>query len=123
MSRESIYKKVAEELKIPEEVIEKVISWSYKKANEAVKTNNEIELSGLGKLMVSNRKLNKTIEKEESKFRVFSKMPDREMMLEDCKKKLADLKKKKDELSGNSGGMEEHILPTKGTEGVDKQNS
>ncbi len=63
--REFVSQKVSQELQFEQEVVDQVISWSYKKANEAVKTYKEIEISGIGKMMLSQPKLKRAIEKNE----------------------------------------------------------
>lgn len=59
--RDTILKKTVEDLSLPEDIVEKVVSWSYKNANEASKVNNEVEMSGLGVFKVSNAKLKRRI--------------------------------------------------------------
>ena len=62
-TKEKIVSKVAEELQFPEEVVESVIAWSYKKANQAATTNKEIEISGLGTFKLSQAKVKRRLEK------------------------------------------------------------
>lgn len=59
--REEILKKTAEEMDIPLDEVEKVVSWSYMKANKAMKEVRHIEVSGLGKFMVSKAKLRRRL--------------------------------------------------------------
>lgn len=61
--REFVSQKVSQELQFDQEIVDTVISWSYKKANEASKSHKEVEISGIGKLMLSQAKLKKAIEK------------------------------------------------------------
>lgn len=55
--KDFIINKTSQELEIPLETVESVVSWSYKKANEATQRVREIELSGIGTLRVSQSKL------------------------------------------------------------------
>ena len=59
--REVVLKRTVEDTGIPEEIAEKVIAWSYRKANEATRTLKEIEISGLGTFKVSPSKAKKRI--------------------------------------------------------------
>lgn len=64
--RDKILKKTIEDLNLPEEVVEKVVSWSYKKANEATKTNSEVEISGLGIFKTSPAKIKRRVARIET---------------------------------------------------------
>ena len=59
--RDTVLKKTIEDLEISEDIVEKVVSWSYKNANEATKTNSEVEISGLGVFKVSPAKRRRRI--------------------------------------------------------------
>lgn len=61
--KDKLIKKVADELKFEEVVVEKVIAWSFENANKATHHHNEIEFSGFGKIMVSQYKLKRRMEK------------------------------------------------------------
>jgi len=52
---------VAEELEIPEELVEKIIHWTFLKTKEATVSCKEIELSGFGKLSISQAKVKRRI--------------------------------------------------------------
>lgn len=65
MLRDEIIEKVSKDLGISEEITDLVISWSYKKANEATKTNNEVEFSGFGKILVSKTKIARRLKRLE----------------------------------------------------------
>lgn len=67
--KEDIIKSISEQMEIPSEIVEKVISWSYMKANNAVKNKKEIEMSGLGKFMVSKAKLKRRIDTIENNIK------------------------------------------------------
>lgn len=111
--KDELVKKVSEELEINENVVEKVVSWSYKKANEAMSINNEVEISGIGKFMLSKAKLNRRIGRYEDMVRRFN---GKEVVAEALATKLQTLKTRKDalELQGNNSGLEEHIDSTEG---------
>ena len=55
-SRDEILERIAADMELPLEEVEKVVSWSYMKANKAMKENRQIEISGLGKFMISKAK-------------------------------------------------------------------
>lgn len=59
--REWITKKVALEIRIPENIIKSVISHNYDSAYEALNTNNSIEISGFGKFYYNTKKADKEI--------------------------------------------------------------
>lgn len=54
--REVILKRTIEDSGVSEDIAEKVIAWSYRKANEATRNFREVELSGLGIFKVSPSK-------------------------------------------------------------------
>lgn len=90
--KDQIIKKIAEELQFDVSVVETVISWSFKKANEATKSNKEVELSGIGKLQLSQAKLRKNIDKLEKIFNS-NTSPEMKVIIEET---LKDLKTKVD---------------------------
>ena len=59
--KDFIIEKTARVLQFPQDTVEEVIGWSFKKANQASHNNKEIEVSGIGKLMLSQAKLRKQI--------------------------------------------------------------
>lgn len=59
--RDWITKKIATGIIIPEMVIKEVISHQFDGANEALLTNNSIEISGFGKFYYNEKKANKEI--------------------------------------------------------------
>ena len=63
--KDFILQKTAEELQFEQGIVDEVISWSFKKANQATKLHKEVEVSGIGKLMLSQSKLKKEIAKYE----------------------------------------------------------
>jgi len=63
--KDFIIEKVATDLQFSQDIVEAVVGWSYKKANEATKKHQEVELSGIGKLQLSQAKLKREIAKLE----------------------------------------------------------
>src|SRR5687767_10899261 len=63
--KENIIEKTAYDLEIEKDVVDKVISWSYHRANEATRTNREVELSGFGTFTISDAKLRRKIKRTE----------------------------------------------------------
>lgn len=90
--KDFILEKTATELQFPQEVVDRVIGWSYKKANDATHTNKEVEISGIGKLQLSQSKLRKNIDKLE-KIAQATKDPEMEQSV---RERLEDLKTKRD---------------------------
>lgn len=60
--RDFLNEQVSQDLQVPLEIVENVISWSFKEANRACEHNKEVEISGIGKLMISPGKLKKRIQ-------------------------------------------------------------
>jgi len=58
----------------PLKIIEAVIDHQMQGANEALKENNTVELSGFGKFIFNIKKAQKKLEKNLSKERVFRKL-------------------------------------------------
>lgn len=69
--KDYILQRTAEELQFSKDIVEEVVGWSYKKANQATKLHKEVEISGIGKMMLSQSKLKKAIVKYE---RILSKV-------------------------------------------------
>ncbi len=90
--KDFIIENTSRDLKFEQEIVETVISWAFKKANEASHNNKEIEISGVGKLLLSQAKLRKQIEKLD---RIAPLMKD-ELRREQIEKISKDLKTKKD---------------------------
>lgn len=63
--KDYILERTAEDLQFSQDIVEEVIGWSYKKANQATKLHKEVEISGIGKMMLSQSKLKKAIAKNE----------------------------------------------------------
>lgn len=65
IEKEQLIKNTAEQLGQPEDVVGRVVSWSFKDANKALKLYSEVEISGWGKFILSQAKLRKRIERME----------------------------------------------------------
>lgn len=89
-AKDFIIEKVSKDLEIAQDVVETVISWAFKKANEATRSNNEVELSGIGKLQLSQSKVRRQIEMLE---KIYSRMSEEERLLQ-ISTTIADLKTK-----------------------------
>ena len=76
---------------VAEPTIEKVINHQFLSAYEAMKTNDEIELSGWGKLIFNKNKALKKLLKMESQIRVFTAQRDNPQLSEG-KRASAELK-------------------------------
>ena len=88
--KDFILRKVSEDLELDHSLVETVISWSFKKANEAVYNKDEIELSGFGKLQLSQAKIRKylkTLELMKSRMENNPKLPSVEKTIEEIKKR------------------------------------
>lgn len=64
-TKDILIQKTAIELGQPEELVNKVVSYSYKQLSEASKIHDQLEVSGFGVLLVSAAKLKKRIAKNE----------------------------------------------------------
>jgi nucleoid DNA-binding protein len=76
---------------VAESTIEKVINHQFLSAYEAMKTNDEIELSGWGKLIFNRNKALKKLLKMESQIRVFTAQRDN-VQLSEGKRASAEFK-------------------------------
>lgn len=106
--KDFLIEKVADDLQFPLDIVEAVIGWSYKSANEATKSHKTIELSGIGKLMLSQGKLKKRLLSLESMERNMQNDPRLPMVLETIK----NLKEKVNGDISHSGRLEESSFST-----------
>lgn len=60
-----LVRKTAVQVMIDETIVEKIISHEKKSINNAFKVHNQVEISGFGKLVISQIKLKKKISKSE----------------------------------------------------------
>jgi hypothetical protein len=87
-------KKTAVKTLTSESIVDAVIKHQWKSANEAVKTNNEIEISGIGRFYVSKAKVRKRLIKLEEIQRAYAKIietSDDEKKVNSTKLKLASI--------------------------------
>lgn len=59
--KDYLIRKLAVDLKTSESIISTVISSAYEEANKATKIHNEVEISGFGKMLLSQHKLQRRI--------------------------------------------------------------
>lgn len=122
-------------MNIPLKTIETIVDHQFQSANEALKTNYSIEISGFGKFMFNHKRAEKVWEKNLSKKRTFERMllnPDiteqkrksLQLKLENTIKWLNNIKPKLDtnEHRAIVGRLEEQVAPSQGSEGVDRTN-
>lgn len=67
-TKDWIVQEVANQLEIEEDLVNKVVSWSYLKAQKKTQEVNSVELSGFGKLLLSETKTKKRIKGLEEKL-------------------------------------------------------
>lgn len=61
--KEYIVRKLAVKMMLSEKVIDAVISNQFSEANNALKTNDSVEISGFGKFLFNHKKAQKKLEK------------------------------------------------------------
>lgn len=61
--KDYIIRKMAVKLMVSEKVIDTVVSHQFNSANEALKDNKSVEISGFGKFVFNQKKANKRMEK------------------------------------------------------------
>ncbi len=59
--KDFLIRKLAVQLMTSEKLIEQVVNHQFQSANEAMGTNNSVEISGFGKLFFNNKKAKKRI--------------------------------------------------------------
>lgn len=67
--KDFLVEKTAKDLEIDEALCDLLITWTYKKTKEATLYNNTVEISGFGKLYISERKLDKQLNRMEGILR------------------------------------------------------
>lgn len=114
-----------------EKVIEAVVNHQFQSANAALQDNHSIEISGFGKFFFNHKKAQRTMEKMESKVRMFTKQMN-DMSLSEQKRASAQvklnntlaqieaLKPKLYESESDIRGMEEPVDPCIRYEGEDR---
>lgn len=65
--KDYLVRTLAVKMMVSEKTVEAVVNHQFQSANEAMDTNNSIEISGFGKLFFNVKKVNKKIEKLNAK--------------------------------------------------------
>lgn len=78
--KDYIIRKMAVKLMVHEKVIEAVVNNQFTGAAEAMKNNDEVEISGFGKLLFNKKKAQKKMDKFLSQKEVFAKKANDEML-------------------------------------------
>lgn len=129
--KEYLIRKLAVKLMVSEKTLEAVINHQFNSANDAMKVNNTVEISGFGKFVFNEKKAQKKMKKMLSQKERFEKTSTDESLSEKRRAteqvKLANiinsinsLKPKIYEHKTDFGGMEEQHSTTVQTKGTDK---
>lgn len=89
--KDNIISQVAEELKQPEHVVDRVVSHQFKHANQSMRQYSEIEISGFGTFFQSNAKIKRRINKLEPIRDVLQKKTEEELQVHNYQKKLSNI--------------------------------
>jgi nucleoid DNA-binding protein len=128
--KEYLIRKLAVKMMISEKTLEAVINHQFVSANEAMKTNNSVEISGFGKFVFNYKKAVKKMEKMLSQKQLFeSRLENIELSeqrratemvkLNNVITNISILKPKLYEFQTNLGGVEEQHNTTSSPEGTD----
>ena len=128
--KDYLIRTMAVKMMISEKTIEAVINHQFASANEAMKTNNTIEISGFGKFIFNYKKALKKMEKMLSQKQLFESRLDDPLISEQKRNtemvKLTNvinniniLKPKLYEFQTNLGGLEEQHNSPFSSEGAD----
>lgn len=128
--KEYLVRTLAVKMMISEKTIEAVINHQFNTANEALKTNNSVEISGFGKFTFNYKKAVKKMEKMLSQQQLFQsriddpKLSEQRRATETVKlnnviHNINILKPKLYEFQTNPRGMEEQHPTTISSEGTD----
>lgn len=90
--KDFLIRKMSVKLNISETIIDAIVSHQFKNANEALKSNNTIEFSGLGKFIFNEKKALKRLKKSEDIEASYIKMLSSQ--LTDVKRKYIETKLK-----------------------------
>ena len=131
--KEYICRLMSIKMNIPLKTVETIVDHQFQSANEALKTNYSLEISGFGKFLFNHKKAEKKWEKNLSKKATFERMllnPDiteqkrksLELKLENTIKWLDHIKPKleTDEHRAIVGRVEEQVAPSEGLKGSDR---
>ena len=95
-----------------ESIVDKIISFQFKDVNNATKLHKEVEISGLGKFLMSPRKVDRKIIKLEQAVEFMKLKPNQEeyeFKIKDTLETIEFLKQKQSEFQSDRdmGGVEE----------------
>lgn len=63
MLKDKLIEKTAQDLKQPESLVHKVVTWQFANASQAVKWASEVEISGFGTFIISKPKVKRRLDK------------------------------------------------------------
>jgi nucleoid DNA-binding protein len=120
---------------VSESVVEKVIFFAYAQANKAAKVNNEVEISGFGKFIFSEKKALKRLAKLREILDAYQNQLERAIALgnsdemrritkkvNSCMAEVISIKTRLNEPETSVPGLEEPPVSDEGTQGDDLQN-
>jgi nucleoid DNA-binding protein len=127
-----IIRKLAPKMLLSEKTIEAVVNHQFQEANQALRKNKSLEISGFGKFFFNEGRAKKQMAKYESQQELFGRMLQDETLTEQRRKSLElklqiakdamrDLKPKMYDFTDLRGMEEQSSAPTE-TEGSDKQD-
>ena len=137
--KDYIARKMAVKMMISEKVLDTVIGHQFNSANEAMRTNESVEISGFGKFFFNKKKAVKKMEKMLAQKKHFENVLDENNNYPEHRKRVALLKltsllqaieylkpkitdNGETELQTDSGGLEEQHHPPIPSEGADNHN-
>lgn len=111
--KDRLITQVSNELHIAEDLVDQVVTWAFKDAKEATQSLFEVEFSGLGKIMMSPYKLERTIKKFERILSLISQEanPKRYESIENELNRLYGVRE-------NLGRMVQPSIPKKGNKRI-----
>lgn len=129
--KDILIEKTAEERGQPINVVEDVLRWVFSDAVSAMKTYEEVEISGWGKYMISQTKLKKRIADKERMLFYLKRMPsspDTQKKIDEIThtleyfySKLKTNETHKESILPNSGGIQEFGDSTGSFEGTNRE--
>lgn len=134
--KDYIIRKMAVKMMISEKVLETVVNHQFNSANEAMRTNGSVEISGFGKFYFNRKKAFKKMEKMLSQKRHFENVIDENSNYPEYRKRVARLKlasllqgieylklklyEEETQFQADLGGVEKQPDPPIPSEGIDK---
>lgn len=131
--KDYLIRKMAVKMMISEKTLEAVINHQFTSANQAMLTNNSVEISGFGKFLFNEKKAAKKLEtmyiQKQHLERTLSNPEASEQRKRSAQMKLDSLnisidilKPRVDEYKARIRGMEEQASTTLPSEGTDREN-